>query len=247
MRKKYICGNWKMNKTPDEALVFAKEINEKNLDDVDILIAAPFVDLDILKKNLNKNIIVAAQNVSEYSDGAYTGEISTTMLKSMGINDVIIGHSERRDIYFEKDYIVNNKVKHATEEGFNVILCVGESLSTRKNNEHFEFVKNQILEGLDDVEDLQKVTIAYEPIWAIGTGNTCSAEDAEKMCEHIRDILRKTYGDIADKIRILYGGSVKPNNTAEILSKDNIDGVLVGGASLNANDFIKIINYKENL
>ncbi|MGI5949308.1 triose-phosphate isomerase [Peptoniphilus sp.] len=247
MRKKYICGNWKMNKTPDEALVFAKEINEKNLDDVDILIAAPFVDLDILKKNLNKNIKVAAQNVSEYSDGAYTGEISTTMLKSMGINDVIIGHSERRDIYFEKDYIVNNKVKHATEEGFDVILCVGESLSTRENNEHFEFVKNQILEGLDDVEELEQVTIAYEPIWAIGTGNTCSAEDAEKMCEHIRDILRKTYGDIADKIRILYGGSVKPNNAAEILSKDDIDGVLVGGASLNANDFIKIINYKENL
>lgn len=236
-----------MNKTPDEALVFAKEINEKNLDDVDILIAAPFVDLDILKKNLNKNIKVAAQNVSEYSDGAYTGEISTTMLKSMGINDVIIGHSERRDIYFEKDYIVNNKVKHATEEGFDVILCVGESLSTRENNEHFEFVKNQILEGLDDVEELEQVTIAYEPIWAIGTGNTCSAEDAEKMCEHIRDILRKTYGDIADKIRILYGGSVKPNNAAEILSKDDIDGVLVGGASLNANDFIKIINYKENL
>lgn len=247
MRKKYICGNWKMNKTPDEALVFAKEINEKNLDDVDILIAAPFVDLDILKKNLNKNITVAAQNVSEYSDGAYTGEISTTMLKSMGIKDVIIGHSERRDIYFEKDYIVNNKIKHALEEGLDAILCVGESLSTRKNNEHFEFVKNQILEGLDDVKDIKQVTIAYEPIWAIGTGVTCSAEDAEKMCEHIRNTIRNRYKDQADKIRILYGGSVKPNNAAEILSQDNIDGVLVGGASLKVDDFTNIINYKENL
>lgn len=247
MRKKYICGNWKMNKTPDEALVFAREINGKNLDDVDILIAAPFVDLDILKKNLNKNIKVAAQNVSEYSDGAYTGEISTTMLKSMGISDVIIGHSERREIFRENDKIINNKVKHAIEEELDVILCVGESLKTREDEEHFEYVKNQILESLDDVEDLNQVTIAYEPIWAIGTGNTCSAEDAEKMCEHIRNTIRESYKDQADKIRILYGGSVKPNNAAEILSKENIDGVLVGGASLKVDDFVKIVNYKENL
>ncbi len=247
MRKKYICGNWKMNKTPDEALVFAREINEKNLDDVDILIAAPFVDLDILKKNLNKNIKVAAQNVSEYSDGAYTGEISTTMLKSMEISDVIIGHSERREIYLEDDTTINNKVIHAIGEGLDVILCVGESLKTRENEEHFFHVKNQILEGLSNVEDIDKVTIAYEPIWAIGTGNTCSPEDAEKMCENIRNTIRERYKDAADKIRILYGGSVKPDNAAEILSKDDIDGVLVGGASLKVDDFVKIINYKENL
>ena len=247
MRKKYICGNWKMNKTSSEALEFAKEINEFEFNKVDVLLAPNFVTLESLRKNLKDEIKVAGQNVSEFDDGAYTGEVSTSMLKDIGVEDVIIGHSERREKFSESDEIINAKVKKALEDGLSVIICLGESLEIKEEGKEVEFVRDELLKSLDGVDDLEKLTIAYEPIWAIGTGKTCSSEDAEIMCREIRNIINEKYGEISQQIRILYGGSVKPANAGEILSKENIDGVLVGGASLKASDFIEIIKAGENL
>ena len=247
MRKKYICGNWKMNKTSSEALEFAKEINEFEFNKVDLLIAPTFVTLESLRKNLKDEIKVAGQNVSQFDEGAYTGEVSTSMLKDIGVDDVIIGHSERREKFLESDEIINAKVKKALEDDLSVILCLGESLEIKEEGREVDFVREELLNSLDGVENIEKVTIAYEPIWAIGTGKTCSSEDAEKMCREIRNIIDEKYGEVSQKIRILYGGSVKPSNAGEILSKENIDGVLVGGASLKASDFIEIIKAGENL
>ena len=247
MRKKYICGNWKMNKTSSEALEFAKEINEFEFNKVDLLIAPSFVTLESLRKNLKDEIKVAGQNVSQFDDGAYTGEVSTSMLKDIGVDDVIIGHSERREKFLESDEIINAKVKKALEDGLSVILCLGESLEIKEEGREVDFVRVELLNSLDGVKNIEKVTIAYEPIWAIGTGKTCSSEDAEKMCREIRNIIDEKYGEVSQKTRILYGGSVKPSNAGEILSKENIDGVLVGGASLKASDFIEIIKAGESL
>lgn len=247
MRKKYICGNWKMNKTSSEALEFAKEINKFEFNKVDVLLAPSFVTLESLRKNLKDEIKVAGQNVSQFDDGAYTGEVSTSMLKDIGVDDVIIGHSERREKFLESDEIINAKVKKALEYDLSVILCLGESLEIKEEGKEVEFVREELLNSLDGVEKIEKVTIAYEPIWAIGTGKTCSSEDAEKMCREIRNIIDEKYGEVSQKTRILYGGSVKPSNVGEILSKENIDGVLVGGASLKASDFIEIIKAGESL
>ncbi|MDU5471572.1 MAG: triose-phosphate isomerase [Peptoniphilus harei] len=247
MRKKYICGNWKMNKTSSEALEFAKEINEFEFNKMDVLIAPSFVTLESLRENLKDEIKLAGQNVSEFDNGAFTGEISTSMLKDIGVEDVIIGHSERREKFSESDEIINAKVKKALADDLSVILCLGESLEIKEEGKEVEFVRDELLKSLDGVEDLENLTIAYEPIWAIGTGKTCSSEDAENMCKEIRNIIDEKYGEISQKIRILYGGSVKPSNAGEILSKENIDGVLVGGASLKASDFIEIIKAGENL
>ncbi|MDU2503364.1 MAG: triose-phosphate isomerase [Peptoniphilus harei] len=247
MRKKYICGNWKMNKTSSEALEFAKEINEFEFNKVDLLIAPSFVTLESLRKNLKDEIKVAGQNVSQFDEGAYTGEVSTSMLKDIGVDDVIIGHSERREKFLESDEIINAKVKKALEDDLSVILCLGESLEIKEEGREVDFVRVELLNSLDGVKNIEKVTIAYEPIWAIGTGKTCSSEDAEKMCREIRNIIDEKYGEVSQKIRILYGGSVKPSNAGEILSKENIDGVLVGGASLKASDFIEIIKAGESL
>lgn len=247
MRKKYICGNWKMNKTSSEALEFASEINEFEFNKVDLLIAPSFVTLESLRKNLKDEIKVAGQNVSQFDEGAYTGEVSTSMVKDIGVDDVIIGHSERREKFLESDEIINAKVKKALEYDLSVILCLGESLEIKEEGKEVEFVREELLNSLDGVEKIEKVTIAYEPIWAIGTGKTCSSEDAEKMCREIRNIIDEKYGEVSQKIRILYGGSVKPSNAGEILSKENIDGVLVGGASLKASDFIEIIKAGESL
>lgn len=247
MRKKYICGNWKMNKTSSEALEFAKEINEFEFNKVDVLLAPSFVTLESLRKNLKDEIKVAGQNVSQFDDGAYTGEVSTSMVKDIGVDDVIIGHSERREKFLESDEIINAKVKKALEDDLSVILCLGESLEIKEEGKEVEFVREELLNSLDGVEKIEKVTIAYEPIWAIGTGKTCSSEDAEKMCREIRNIIDEKYGEISQKTRILYGGSVKPSNAGEILSMENIDGVLVGGASLKASDFIEIIKAGESL
>lgn len=236
-----------MNKTSSEVLEFAKKINDFDFDKVDVLIAPSFVSLESFRKNLKDEIKVGGQNVSEFDDGAYTGEVSTSMLKDISVNDVIIGHSERREKFFESDEIVNSKVKKALEDGLSVILCLGESLEKKAENKAVEFVREELLNSLDGVENLEKVTIAYEPIWAIGTGKTCSSDDAENMCREIRNIINEKYGDISQEIRILYGGSVKPSNAGEILSKENIDGLLVGGASLKAEDFIEIIKVGENL
>lgn len=236
-----------MNKTSSEALEFASEINKFEFNKVDLLIAPSFVTLESLRKNLKDEIKVAGQNVSQFDDGAYTGEVSTTMLKDIGVDDVIIGHSERREKFLESDEIINAKVKKALEDDLSVILCLGESLEIKEEGREVDFVRVELLNSLDGVEKIEKITIAYEPIWAIGTGKTCSSEDAEKMCREIRNIIDEKYGEVSQKIRILYGGSVKPSNAGEILSKENIDGVLVGGASLKASDFIEIIKAGESL
>lgn len=236
-----------MNKTSSEALEFAKEINDFDFDRVDILIAPSFVTLESLRKNLKDEIKVAGQNVSEFEDGAFTGEVSTSMLKDIGVKDVIIGHSERREKFSESDEIINAKVKKALADDLSVILCLGESLEIKEEGKEIDFVRDELLNSLDGVDDLENLTIAYEPIWAIGTGKTCSSEDAENMCREIRNVIDEKYGEISQQIRILYGGSVKPSNAGEILSKENIDGVLVGGASLKASDFIEIIKAGENL
>lgn len=236
-----------MNKTSSEALEFAKVINEFEFNKVDVLIAPSFVTLESLRKNLKDEIKLAGQNVSEFDDGAFTGEVSTSMLKDIGVAEVIIGHSERREKFSESDEIINAKVKKALEDGLSVILCLGESLEVKEEGKEIDFVRDELLKSLDGVDDLENLTIAYEPIWAIGTGKTCSSEDAEIMCKEIRNIINEKYGEISQKTRILYGGSVKPSNAGEILSKENIDGVLVGGASLKASDFIEIIKAGENL
>ena len=236
-----------MNKTSSEAIEFAKEINEFEFNKVDVLIAPSFVTLESLRKNLKDEIKVAGQNVSEFDDGAFTGEVSTSMLKDIGVEDVIIGHSERREKFSESDEIINSKVKKALADDLLVILCLGESLEIKEEGKEIDFVRDELLKSLDGVDDLENLTIAYEPIWAIGTGKTCSSEDAEIMCREIRNAIDEKYGEISQKTRILYGGSVKPSNAGEILSKENIDGVLVGGASLKASDFIEIIKAGENL
>lgn len=247
MRRKYICGNWKMNKTSSEARDFAEKINKFDFKNVDVLLAPSFVSLESFRKNLSEKIEVSAQNLSQFDDGAYTGEVSTSMLKDIGVENVIIGHSERREKFFESNEIVNAKVKKALADDFHVILCLGEALEVKAENKEVDFVKDELLKSLAGIENLQNITIAYEPIWAIGTGKTCSAEDAEKMCREIRDIINKNYGEISKDIRILYGGSVKPSNAREILSEENIDGVLVGGASLDVEGFIEIIKAGESL
>ena len=236
-----------MNKTSSEARDFAEKINEFVFENVDVLLAPSFVSLESFRKNLNKKIEVSAQNLSQFDGGAYTGEVSTSMLKDIGIENVIIGHSERREKFFETNEIVNAKVKKALADGFHVILCLGEALEVKAKNKEVDFVKDELLKSLDGIENIENITIAYEPIWAIGTGKTCSADDAEKMCREIRQIINKNYGEISEKIRILYGGSVKPSNAKEILSEENIDGVLVGGASLDPEGFIEIIKAGESL
>ena len=236
-----------MNKTSSEALEFAKEINEFEFHKVDVLIAPSFVTLESLRKNLKDEIKLAGQNVSEFDDGAFTGEVSTSMLKDIAVDEVIIGHSERREKFSESDEIINAKVKKALTDDLSVILCLGESLEIKEEGKEIDFVRDELLKSLDGVEDLENLTIAYEPIWAIGTGKTCSSEDAEIMCKEIRNVIDEKYGEISKETRILYGGSVKPSNAGEILSKENIDGVLVGGASLKASDFIEIIKAGENL
>ena len=236
-----------MNKTSSEARDFAEKINKFDFKNVDVLLAPSFVALESFRKNLSEKIEVSAQNLSQFDDGAFTGEVSTTMLKNIGVENVIIGHSERREKFFESNEIVNAKVKKALADDFHIILCLGEALEVKAENKEVDFVKDELLKSLAGIENLQNITIAYEPIWAIGTGKTCSAEDAEKMCREIRSIINKNYGEISKDIRILYGGSVKPSNAKEILSQDNIDGVLVGGASLDVEGFIKIIKAGESL
>lgn len=236
-----------MNKTSSEAREFAEKINKFDFKNVDVLLTPSFVALESFRKNLSEKIEVSAQNLSQFDDGAYTGEVSTSMLKDIGVENVIIGHSERREKFFESNEIVNAKVKKALADDFHVILCLGEALEVKAENKEVNFVKDELLKSLAGIENLQNITIAYEPIWAIGTGKTCSAEDAEKMCREIRSIINKNYGEISKEIRILYGGSVKPSNAKEILSQDNIDGVLVGGASLDVEGFIEIIKAGESL
>ena len=251
MRKPFIAGNWKMNKTPEESLKLAKEIDkflqENEEIDVDVLVCPTYTSLYLLNKELkNRKIYLGAQNMSYEEEGAYTGEISPLMLKEMNIEYVIIGHSERRQLFNEKDETINKKVKKAIQHKLKPILCVGETLEERESGKEKEKVKNQIISDLQGIskEQAADITIAYEPIWAIGTGKTASSDDANNMIKYIRSILLDLYDEErAENIRIQYGGSVKPHNIKELMNKSDIDGALVGGASLKSEDFNKIIDF----
>lgn len=244
-----IAGNWKMYKTTAEAKAFAEEFSKLYKDtDVRAAICAPFTQLVALKEAFaGTNVKLGAQNVHFEDEGAFTGEISVEMLKEIGVDYCIIGHSERREYFAETDETVNLKLKKLFSSSEIIpILCVGENLSEREAGNAFDVVEGQLkadLEGIDKA-DVSKIVIAYEPIWAIGTGKTATPEQAGEMCAHIRNIVEKLYDeDTCDSVIIQYGGSVKPENASEIMNMDEIDGALVGGASLDASKFIKIVNF----
>lgn len=248
MRKKIIAGNWKMNLGINESKQLIENIKNSEFDkNKEVIIFPPYVSLQLAEEELkDTDIELGAQNLCQYDDGAYTGEVSAKMLKALGVDSVLVGHSERRTIFSENDQVINTKVKQGLENGLRVVLCLGESEDIREEAKHEDFVREQILKGLDKIEaKIGQLIIAYEPIWAIGTGKTCDPKDAEKMCKFIRDQLASLYGqEFAEKTRILYGGSVKPENAKELLEKENIDGALVGGASLDSKKFLDIINYE---
>lgn len=247
MRTPIIAGNWKMNKNMEESIELIKDIKKHKLEEnVEKVVCVPFTDLNVVKGELEgTDIKLGAQNMHFEESGAYTGEISPTMLQEIGVDYVVLGHSERRQMFNETDETVNKKVKSAVKHGIKPIVCVGETLEQKEAGKEKEIVKGQIegaLEGLSG-EDIKDLVVAYEPIWAIGTGKTASAEDAESMCGFIRSIINDLYGDLSESLRIQYGGSVKPANVKELMEKTEIDGALVGGASLKAEDFVKLINF----
>ena len=247
MRKKIIAGNWKMNKTPAEAVELAKMLKDKvNTDEKDVVFCVPAIDIipvgEVLK---GTNIALGAENVYFEESGAYTGEISPLMLKEAGVKYVIIGHSERREYFGETDETVNKKVKKVLEHKMIPIMCCGETLTQREMNITIEHIRIQIKKGLYGLSasDAEKVVIAYEPIWAIGTGKTATSQQAQEACAAIRQVVKEIYSEAtAEKIRIQYGGSVNGKNAAELFAMNDIDGGLVGGASLKE-DFENIVNY----
>ena len=244
-RKKIVAGNWKMNMTLDESVNLINELKQISTNDVDIKIAPSFTNLNKAVSLLDSSKIeVIAQNVHPEERGAFTGEISIEMLKSVGVFSIIIGHSERRKHFNENDSILSKKAKTAIDNSLNIIFCVGEELSEREKGNHFELIKNQIINGLFglDIDQIKNVVVAYEPVWAIGTGKTAENYQIQEMHEYIRKLFNDKYGsDISQQIRILYGGSVKPNNAEEIFSLNDVDGGLIGGASLNFSDFNAIV------
>lgn len=247
MRKKIIAGNWKMNKTPQQAAEFCALMKDKaSSDTVDVVFCVPFVDLyPALEALKGSTIAVGAQNMYFEDSGAYTGEISASMLKEMGVEYVVLGHSERREYFGETDEMVNKKVKKALATELTPIMCCGETLAQREAGITIEWIRTQIKCGLADIsaEDAPKVVIAYEPIWAIGTGVTASSEQAQEVCHAIRIVLGELYGDsVAEAMRIQYGGSVNGKNAAELFAMADIDGGLVGGASLKE-EFADIVHY----
>ncbi|MBQ6630639.1 MAG: triose-phosphate isomerase [Romboutsia sp.] len=247
MRKPIIAGNWKMHKTIAEALEFVNDVKDRvNNNEVEAVICAPFTLLKDLKEaTKGTDIKIGAQNMHFEEKGAFTGEISPLMLKELDMDYVIIGHSERRQYFNETNETVNKKVLKALEVKIDPILCVGETLEEREAGNTKNVCKVQVEKGLENVskEDLGKVVIAYEPIWAIGTGKTATSEDANDVIAYIRQVVANLYGDLANEVRIQYGGSVKPSNVAEIMNQSDIDGALVGGASLEANDYVQLVNF----
>ena len=247
MRKKIVAGNWKMNNSnSDTNELLNKLIEYRFPSEIRVIVCPSFTQLGFVHEKLqNTNIDVASQNMHFADHGAYTGEISAKMIKSSGISTTILGHSERRLIFNETDEILIKKVETAIKENMQVIFCVGEELSDRKSKNHFKFVQSQLEKSifLLPKESWVKIIIAYEPVWAIGTGETASADQAQEMHLFIRELISEKYdGVLADSIPILYGGSVKPNNAVEIFAKPDVDGGLIGGASLDAEDFAKIVN-----
>jgi triosephosphate isomerase (TIM) len=252
MRKYLMAGNWKMNMVPSEAKKFAQQLagSIKNLDnDVLVMIAPPFTALQGVSEVIKgSSIKLGAQNINENEKGAFTGEISADMLLDIGVEYVIIGHSERRNIYKESDDLINKKVIYTLKKGLKPILCVGELLSERESGKTNEIVKKQVIEGLKGISetDMLKITIAYEPVWAIGTGKVATPEQAEEVHLLIRNTLKDLYNkNTADSITIQYGGSVTDANVDGLMAKENIDGALVGGASLKTDSFTRIAKFQK--
>jgi triosephosphate isomerase len=247
MRDQIVAGNWKMNNDHSETELLlnalAAQLKPK---DVRIMVAPSFTQLsqsiDLLKKD---TITVVAQNMNAAASGAYTGEVSAAMLKGVGVTTVVLGHSERRSMYHENNSSLSDKVKTAIAEGMEIIFCFGEQLEERKTDRHFEVVKDQLSEALFSLPEAawEHIVLAYEPVWAIGTGETASPAQAQEMHAFIRSLIVERYSlSLANEIAILYGGSVKPSNAKEIFSMEDVDGGLIGGASLNAEDFMAIVN-----
>jgi len=250
MRKNIVAGNWKMNLTKRESVKLVEELSKgiKNMDlkNNRVLVAPTFVNLDavVSDKNRNPNIEVMAQNMHFADSGAYTGEISATMLLDINVKTVILGHSERREYFGEDDAILKKKVDQALKNNMEIIFCFGEKLEDRKIENHFNVVENQLKNALFHVNknDWKNIILAYEPVWAIGTGMTASPEQAQEMHAFIRNLVQENFDPkIANNLSILYGGSVKPNNAKEIFSKPDVDGGLIGGAALKSEMFLDII------
>ena len=250
MRKKIVAGNWKCNTDLQQGIALAKAVNEKvtseGAEDVVVVLGTPFTHLAKVVETVEAHWIgVAAQNCAAEAKGAFTGEVSAEMIKSTGANYVILGHSERREYYGETSETLNKKLALALENGLTPIYCCGEALSIREAGTHNEFVKQQLEETIFQLsaEDFKKIVIAYEPIWAIGTGVTASSEQAQDMHANIRSAIAEKFGaEIAEGTSILYGGSCNPKNAKELFANKDVDGGLIGGASLKADDFIQIIN-----
>lgn len=245
MRRPFIAANWKMNKTISETREFILNFvpSVKDVTDVDIVIAPSFTSLPVAAEELrDTNIMLAAQDVFYEDRGAYTGEVSPLMLIDIGCKYVIIGHSERRQYFNETDDIVNRKIKATKKAGLRIIFCVGESLSERETGKTFDVLKREIESGLNGI-DTEGIVIAYEPIWAIGTGKTAAPEQAQEAHAYIRERLKGIYGNKADEIRIIYGGSVTPDNIDSLMSCEDVDGALVGGASLKVESFLRIVKF----
>ena len=248
MRKPFIAGNWKMFKTTKEAAAFAEEFKALYHDsDVTVAICAPFTQLAALKEAFGDcGVKVGAQNMHFEASGAFTGEIAPAMLPEIGVDYVIIGHSERRQYFAETDETVNKKVKKAFEHGLVPIMCVGEVLEQRDAGQAYDVVKTQVEGGIKDLtaDQMKQLVIAYEPVWAIGTGRTATPDQAQEMCAYIRQVIEGLYGaEVSEEVIIQYGGSVKPNNASELMNMEDIDGALVGGASLKPEDFIQIVEF----
>jgi triosephosphate isomerase len=250
-RLPFIAGNWKMNKTVGEAIDLIRELKTglSGVKGVEVAVAPPFTALYAVRKELEGSpILLAAQHLYWEEKGAFTGEVSPHMLKEVGCHYVIIGHSERRQFFGEIEETVNRRIKAALPQGLKVIFCIGETLKEREEGKTFSVLERQVEGGLKGLghEDMRSVTIAYEPVWAIGTGRTATPDQAEEVHRYIRGKLEKLYSrGISEEIRILYGGSVTPENVKGLMSQSDIDGALVGGASLKAESFSKIVRFKE--
>ncbi|MCE9595486.1 MAG: triose-phosphate isomerase [Planctomycetes bacterium] len=250
MRKPFLAGNWKMNLDRKGSLALAKSLREKcgSRTDREVGVCPPFVYLDeVVRALAGSKLRVGAQNCSDEIEGAFTGEVSARMLKDVGVSFVIVGHSERRHLYGESDELANRKVRQALVAGLDVILCVGELLAERDQGITERVVARQLTQGLKGVDepDLARITIAYEPVWAIGTGRTATPEQAGEVHNYLRGVLAGLYTDAtAAEVRIQYGGSVKPDNIASLMAASNVDGALVGGASLKLDSFLSIVEYK---
>lgn len=254
-RTPLIAGNWKMNLTYIEAQALLEDLVENlkeaghKADAVEVAVLPPFVDIRTVQTVLDgsgSGIVYGGQDISEHESGAYTGEVSGAMLKALGATYAAVGHSERRQYHGETEQVTNAKVKAALANDLSPILCVGEPLEERKAGKHVEYTLAQVEGGIEGLpaEDVKKIVIAYEPVWAIGTGEVATSEDAQEVCCEIRDLLRTKFGDeVADSVRVLYGGSVKSSSIVDLMQQADVDGALVGGASLKADEFAKIATY----